>query len=71
MKDFLFCLQTEFPRVMLIKFGSSAICVDSTHVTNCYDFNITSLVVVDEYGEGIPVGWMISNRQDILVTIEF
>ena len=56
---------------MLIKFGSSAICMNSTHGTNCYDFNRTSLVVVDEYGEGIPVGWMISNRQDTLVTIEF
>ena len=71
MKDFSLCLQTEFQGDMLIKFGSSAICMDSTHGTNCYDFNLMSLVVVDEYGEGIPVGWMISNRLDKLVTIEF
>ena len=71
MKDFLLCFQTEFQRDMLIKFGSSVICMDSTHETNCYDFNLMSLVVVDEYGEGIPVGWMISNQQDTLVTIEF
>ena len=53
MKDFLLCFQTEFQRDMLIKFGSSAICMDSTHGTNCYDFNLMSLVVMDEYGEGI------------------
>ena len=70
MKDFLLCLQTEFESDMLIKFGSCAFCMDFTHGTNCYDFNLMLIVVVDEYGEGIPVGWMISNRQDTLVTIK-
>ena len=52
---------------MLIEFGSSAICMNFTHGTKCYDFNLTSIVVVDEYGEGIPM----SNRQDTFVTMEF
>ena len=29
------------------------ICVDSTHKTNAYDFKLVTLLVVDEYGEGI------------------
>ncbi len=69
--DFLLCLQTEFQRDMLKNFGSNAICMDSTHGTNSYDFHLTSILVVDEYGEGIPVGWMISNRQDSLILMEF
>ncbi len=47
---------------MLMKFGSNVVCADSTHGTNSYDFYLTNLLVVDEYGEGIPVGWLISNN---------
>ena len=36
---------------------------------NHYDFNLLTLLVVDEYGEGILVGWMISNREDMLVIV--
>ena len=33
--------------------------------TNAYDFNLMTAIVIDEYGEGIPVLWAISNRQDM------
>ena len=49
---------------MLQKFGSLALCIDSTHKTNAYDFFLTTLLVVDNFGEGLPVAWMISNRED-------
>ncbi len=39
--------------------------MDTTHGTNMYDFNLLSVVVLDEYGEGIPVAWMISSREDL------
>ena len=29
-----------------------------------YDFYLITIVVVDEFGKGIPVGWAISNRED-------
>lgn len=70
-KDFILCLQTEFQRDMLIKFGSNVICIDSTHGTNAYDFYLTTLLVLDEYEEGIQVGWMISNREDTLMLMLF
>lgn len=69
--DFILCIQTEFQRDMFKKFGSSVICIDSTHGTNLYDFTLTALLVVDEYGEGIPVGWMLSNREDVLMLMVF
>ena len=29
-----------------------------------YDFNLVTVMVVDEFGEGLPVLWGISNRED-------
>ncbi len=69
--DFVLGIQTEFQRDMLKQFGASTICVDTTHGTNMYDFNLLTVVVLDEYGEGIPVAWMLSNREDSMVLIEF
>ena len=42
---------------MLKKFGpNQVICIDATHGTNAYDFSLLTVLVVDEYGEGYPVG---------------
>ena len=62
--DFAIAIQTPFQRDMLAKFGPEVICMDSTHGTNAYDFNLITVLVLDEYEEGIPVGWMICNRKD-------
>ena len=62
--DFILCIQTPFQRDMFLKFGNDTICIDSTHGTNMYDFYLVTVLVIDEYGEGIQVAWMISNRED-------
>ena len=62
--DFLLVLQTEFQCEMLKQFGSNAVCIDSTHGTNAYHFNLTTIMVIDDYREGLPVGWMVSNKED-------
>ena len=36
--DFVLIVQTESQKDMLRKFGSLALCIDSTHKTNAYDF---------------------------------
>ena len=69
--DFFLCIQSEFQRDMCQKLGGNAVCVDSTHGTNMYDFKLITMLVVDEYGEGIPVGWMISNCEDGIILTEF
>ena len=69
--DFIIGIQTEFQRDMMRQFGSLTMCIDTTHGTNMYDFNLLTLLVLDEYNEGVPVAWMISNRQDSLILVEF
>ena len=58
--DFLIGIQTEFQRDMMVKFGNN---IDTTHGTNMYDFNLLTLMVMDEFGEGLPVLWAICNRK--------
>ena len=51
--DFVLALQTPFQAYMLKTFGNDkVICIDSTHGTNAYDFALTTVIVVDELGEG-------------------
>ena len=56
---------------MMAKFGSNIICVDATHGTTMYDFLLITVLVMDEYGEGVPVAWALSNREDQAALVEF
>ena len=49
---------------MFRKFAPEKNCVDSTHGTNAYDFHLTTLLTVDDYGSGMPVAFCLSNRID-------
>lgn len=61
---FFLLISTEFQKQMLQQFGSRAICIDSTHGTNEYDFHLTTIVVIDEYGNGFPCSYCISENKD-------
>ena len=70
--DFALAIQTPLQAEMIKSFGSDKIvCIDSTHGTNGYDFFLISMLVVDEYGEGFPVAWCLSNRQDEFLLTNF
>ena len=43
--------------------------IDATYKINDYDFNLITFMVLDDYQEGIPVAWALSNREDKLVVI--
>ena len=43
----------------------------ATQGTNTYHFHFITFLVIDEYGEGIPVVWVITNREDALRLMEF
>ena len=45
-------------------FGSRGICCDTTHGTTGYDFKLNSLLVLDEFEEGIPVAFCLSNHDN-------
>jgi len=63
-EDFMIVLQTEHQKNLASRFADKGVCCDSTHGTNAYDFSLQTLLVVDEFGEGQPVGWCISNHEN-------
>jgi MULE transposase domain len=64
-QDFIICLQTITQRRFMLQFGTEkTVCLDATHGTNQYDFNMVTLMVIDDYGEGNPVAFMVCNRED-------
>jgi hypothetical protein len=60
--DFILCLQTESQLDAIKKFGPSNICVDDTHNAPGYKFHLSTILTVDDYGEGVPAAFCISNR---------
>ena len=40
---------------------SKLLCLDSTHRTNSYNYNLFTLVAQNEFGQGIPVAFLISS----------
>ena len=62
-------IQTEFQRDMLYAHVKNGICVDATYKINDYDFNLITFMVLDDFQEGIPVAWALSNREDKPVVI--
>lgn len=69
--SFLLGLQTEYQRDMMQKFGNNCICMDATHGTTVYDFFLVTVMVLDDYGEGIPVAWAITNSEDTSSLVQF
>ena len=65
--DFLLVLQTEFQREMFVKYGKNGVCMDATYNVYDYNFHLITVIVLDDYQEGIPVAWGISNREDKIV----
>ena len=45
--------------------------MDDTHSTNVSDFNLITVLVIDDHGEGIPVAWALANRTDAAMLREF
>ena len=69
--DFLLAIQTEYQHEMMIKYGEKVICMDDTHGSNTYDFTLIAVLVIDDYREGIPVAWALSNRVDKALLTQF
>ena len=70
-EDMLLVVPTEFQRDMMVKFGNNIVCLDTTHGTTMYDFLLITAIIVDEYGEGVPIAWALSNREDKGVLVHF
>ncbi|XP_072375185.1 uncharacterized protein [Diabrotica undecimpunctata] len=70
-EDFILIVMTPSQIEILKKFGGNIICLDGTHGTNSYDFELHTIMVVDEIREGFPCGFLISNRSDHEVLVLF
>ena len=69
--DFALIIQTEFQRDALKKYGNNVILVDSTHGLTQYNFYLTTVMVIDEHGEGLPVSFAITNREDTTFLVQY
>ncbi len=54
-EDFMMVLQTLFQKLMAQKLAGKGVCIDATHGTAGYDFPLTTVMVMDEQGEGFPI----------------
>ena len=71
-EDFALAIQTPLQAIMMKnQCNGRVVCIDSTHGTNAYDFHLITIVIVDEFGEGFPVAWCISNREDQILLTNF
>ena len=59
--DFVVTMQTESQKHLMQKFVSKGLCCDTTHGTKSYDFKLNSLFVSDEFEEGVPAAFCLSN----------
>ena len=69
--DFILGIQTQFLLDMLCTYGHICICMDARHETNMYNFKSITLLVLDDFGEGIPGTLAITNREDATMLVDF
>ena len=62
--DFILILMNDSQREVLERFGKKCVCMDSTHGLNSYEFELTTLLVLDDLNQGFPCAFMFSNRTD-------
>ncbi|XP_074597930.1 uncharacterized protein LOC141852725 [Brevipalpus obovatus] len=53
-EGFMLGIMNDYQRFMLKKFGSNIVCIDSTHGTNAYKFQLTTLLIIDDNNHGFP-----------------
>lgn len=70
-KDFMIVLMTPYQREVIADFATDKVFVGSTHETTGYDFQLTTLATVDNYGAGCLVAFCLSNKIDATAMKEF
>lgn len=62
-EDFIIIIQNPLQKHMAQKFVPKGVCLDSTHGTTGYDFYLTTLLVIDEFGSGFPVAFCLATHE--------
>ncbi|KAK9878946.1 hypothetical protein WA026_003767 [Henosepilachna vigintioctopunctata] len=63
-EDFVLIVMNQTQREKLKKFGQDLICLDRSFDLNSHQFELISLLVLNEAQEGFPCAFLISNRTD-------
>ena len=58
--DFVVITQTEFQIHLVQKFGAKNMCCDTTYGTTCYDIELNSLLLLNEFQEEVPVTFCVN-----------
>ena len=61
--DFIIILQTKDQCNLMLEFARKGVCCDTTHGTTGYDFKLATLMVLDEFQEGVPVAHCLGNKE--------
>ncbi|XP_070377088.1 uncharacterized protein [Dermacentor albipictus] len=70
--DFALVLITEPQKELLEELGpAGTVCLDSTHGTTGYQFELTTLLVLDKVGSGVPIAYFICNRMNEQILTAF
>ncbi|VEN59296.1 unnamed protein product [Callosobruchus maculatus] len=62
--DFILIVMTESQSQILQSHGTDYICIDRTHGTIGYNYQLVTVLVVDGIGQGFPCSFLISSRSD-------
>lgn len=62
--DFVLIIMNSGQLSTFKKFANDCICVDGTHGVNSYQFELHTLLVLDDLRQGFPCCFCISNRSD-------
>ena len=61
-------MQTEFQKHLLQKSGGNDLCCDTTYGTTGHDFELNSLLLLNQFEEEVPVAFCLSNRDNFAFT---
>ncbi|GFY74776.1 uncharacterized protein TNIN_439101 [Trichonephila inaurata madagascariensis] len=70
-RDFLLAIMNDAQEKLLELYGKNCVMIDSTHGTNQYNFQLTTLMVHDENHEGMPIATLFSSRVTTEILIPF
>lgn len=72
-EDFFLVLMNDAQLEVLKQFGGDCICIDGTHAFEhvSSDFQLFSLMVLDNVGQGFPCSFLFCNRADTIVLTLF
>ena len=62
--DFMLIIMSEaqIARIQQLYKSSTETAIDSTHGTNAYDYQLTTLTTVDEHAQGFPFAFCFSSQ---------